>query len=137
LSRTGAAAAGRPCFSIHFWTVGSASNVNSKRFLGSASNAVSSAICGGVAASWLDPLGDAASAPDNTAADTMIAATQVLIAATHDRSPTGVIAVTASRFAQSCFAILKLPVPDTSKRFVFNLAEGIVRRLKFRNTDSS
>ena len=66
LSCAGAAAAGRPCFSIHFWTVGSASNVNSKRFLGSASNAVSSAICGGVAVSWLDPLGDAALAPDST-----------------------------------------------------------------------
>jgi hypothetical protein len=89
--------------------------------LGSPSNAVSSAICGGVAASWLEPLGDAALAPDSTPADNRIAATQALTARidAHDCSAMEIIAVMAPRFFSSCVAILKLPVPDASKRFVF------------------
>jgi hypothetical protein len=81
------------CCSSHLWT------------FGSASNAMNSAISGGAAASPLaddappDPL-FAAAAPVSRVADTMIAATHVLIARVDadGRSATEIIVVTAPSF---------------------------------------
>jgi hypothetical protein len=83
------------CSSSHFWT------------FGSASNAMNSAISGGVASPLADddppvPLCGAAAAPDSRAADRNIAATQVLKARidAHGRSdPEIIVVVTAPSFS--------------------------------------
>src|SRR4029077_19960921 len=86
--------------SNHFWT------------FGLASNAMNSAISGGVGSPLADddppgPLCVAAAAPDSRAADRTIATTQILKARidAHRRSAAEITAVTAPRLSRSCVAI--------------------------------
>jgi hypothetical protein len=83
--------------------------------LGSASNINSSWSLGGVVTSWD---GGAAATPDIKATDRTIAARQLLDV--HDRTATGIIAVTAPGFRRSYRAIriITLPLPPKKARYI-------------------